>query len=575
MDKACAGNGREVMLEPDYFTNKEDRLLEMYRKLEIFIMKDIARRLLNAGEMTATADRMMYKLEQMGESREAIEKKLSKLTGMTREELRALLQDAVLTSWSADTDVFNSLGIEVSNPLENAAVRRIMNAEWQKSTGELKNLTRTTMSQSQNDLIDMLDEADVQVASGTQSYNAAICKILDRYAGRGIIVDYPTGAKRTLEAAVRCCVVTSMNQTAAQVTNQYIVEGGIEYVLVSAHTGARLRGKNQPYLAGHADWQGRAYKIVGSEEGYPNLLESTGYDIDPVTGKGTVVNPLGLHGYNCRHGHQPWDKRLRNPYLDENGNLKISSAENRMRAGQQSKQRSMERDVRETKRRLMMKKLELETISEPDIRKTLQAEYDELSYKWTEQNKAYNEFCEQSGLKPQYERIKVASFTRTQEQAANEAAGRYTAAKKAAKSAQNSASDGEIKLNEAAKTGTIKEKVESGEYSLKLSRQMYLKHVEGTAQFKSYAATRAGKGLPQQSVITITEEEAQEIINSLSGKGVERPAKNGVSNVEFVFTDKVVGKCYDKGAWKETTKVAIHHGKRSSHIVPVKEKENV
>ncbi len=65
----------------------------------------------------------------------------------------------------------------------------------------------------------MLDEADLRVAAGVQSYSAAVYDILDRYAVQGIYVDYPSGARRTLEAAVRCCVVTSMNQTAAQVTN--------------------------------------------------------------------------------------------------------------------------------------------------------------------------------------------------------------------------------------------------------------------------------------------------------------------------------------------------------------------
>lgn len=203
----------------------------------------------------------------------------------------------------------------------------------------------------------------------------------------------------------------------------------------------------------------------------------------------------------------------------------------------------------------------------------VQADYDELSYKWTEQNKAYNEFCEQSGLKPQYERIKMASFTRTQEQAANEAAGRYTAAKKAAKSAQNSASDGEIKLNEATKTGTIKEKVESGEYSLKLSRQMYLKHVEGTAQFNDYAASRKAKNKPSQNKLTISEEEAQQIIERYHGKGKQKKTK-GIQNIEYVTTDTIIGKYLDENGWHDTRRAAIHYGKRASHIVPVEEKRN-
>lgn len=410
---------------PSYFEGKEQRLLELYRQLEDFILSDIAGRLLTAGEMSGTADRLLYKLRMMGESKEAIEKKLSDLTGLTRKELRVLLQDAVLTSWEYDKSVFQQIGIEISNPLENAAVIRVMDAEFKKSLGELSNLTRSTMNQAQNDLINMLDEADLRVAAGIQSYSAAVCDILDRYAGKGIEIAYPTGTKRTLEAAVRMCVVTSMNQTAAQVTNQYIVDSKTNFVLFSAHLGARVAQKGQPPCADHSSWQGRAFCIRGSEPGYPNLLESTGYDIDPETGKGKVVDPRGAHGYNCRHGHQPWDKRLKNPYVDENGNLKIDSEENRKYYELQQKQRAYERAIRKTKRELLAKQEEINLVAETDVKSILQNDYDKLAYKLRQQNKTLNDFCNTNDLQKQYDRIKVSGFKRAQSAKANGAATRY------------------------------------------------------------------------------------------------------------------------------------------------------
>ena len=413
------------MLPPEYFYGKSDRMIELYEQLQMWILKDITRRLLSAGEMTATADRLIWKLKQMGESQAAIERKLQKLTGLTQKELRALLQDAVLTSWEDDRATLGQLGIELSNPLKNAAVIRVMDAEFKKSLGELTNLTRTTMKQSQIDLINMLDEVDLRVATGVQSYSAAVRDILDRYAGRGIYVDYPSGARRTLEAAVRCCVVTSMNQTAAQVTNQYIVEGGIEYVLVSSHLGARVAQKGQPALASHADWQGKVYKIRGTTPECPNLLERTGYDVDPKTGQGTVKNPLGLHGYNCRHSHKPWDPRLRNPYVDENGNLKIDSEENKKRYELQQKQRAMERSLRAWKRKLIEKQEQINNPREDMEVGKLQQEYDRMAYQLTQKNKDYNDFCKQNDLQPQYDRIKVADFGREQTRQSNAGARRY------------------------------------------------------------------------------------------------------------------------------------------------------
>jgi len=420
------------MLSPDYFTNKEDRLLELYRQLENFILKDITRRLLSAGEMTATADRLIWKLKQMGDSQAAIEQKLRKLTGLTQKELRSLLQDAVLTSWEDDRATLGQLGIELSNPLKNAAVIRVMDAEWKKSLERLENLTNTTINQATHiDLINMLNEADLRVAAGVQSYSAAVCDILDRYAGKGIEVSYPTGAKRTLESAVRMVVVTSMNQTAAQITNQYIVEGGVEYVLVSAHPNARTGSKGQPAFSSHMDWQGLPYKIVGSEPGFPNLEEKTGYRIDPKTGQGTVTHITALHGVNCRHGHRPWAKELKNPWRDSEGNLldgngnRLDDETVKKNYQLSQKQRAMERSLRAWKRKLIVKEQEIAGVAETDVKEILQRDYDRMAYQLTQKNKAYNDFCKQNDLQPQYDRIKVVDFDREQTKQANQGARRY------------------------------------------------------------------------------------------------------------------------------------------------------
>lgn len=410
------------MLEPDYFYGKSDVLISYEQELEDWILQDIAMRLLKAGAVAGTTDMELYKLQQLGMHQNEIVKRLSALTQKSTAEIRRLLQDAVLTSWDDDRSTLARLGIDAASPLENPVVIELLDAEFKKTLGEVNNLTRSTMMQSQRDLMNMLNVAEMRVAAGVQSYSAAVCGILDQYGKTGVMVDYPTGTRRTLEAAVRMCVVTSMNQTAAQVTNHYISEHKVEYVLVSAHLGARIQGKGQPYLAGHDNWQGRVYKISGSEPDAPNLAEMTGYDI--VNGNGHVINPLGLHGYNCRHSHKPWNKSLRNPYLDENGNLKIDSEENRKVYELQQQQRAMERAIRQTKRQLLVKQAEIDGVAETDVKTMLQPEYDRLAYRLREQNQKYKQFCTDNGLQTQADRIKVAGFKRAQAAKAN---GRATA----------------------------------------------------------------------------------------------------------------------------------------------------
>lgn len=413
------------MLKPDYFYGKTDKLVEMYQDLENWIISDIATRLIKSGELSGTSDRELWKLQQMGLHNTEIVKRISEMSGKSRNEVRRLLRDSVMTSFSDDKEVLTQISAsDIISPLKNNMAILAMNAELIKTSGELDNLTKTTINQTQKDLLNMLNEVDYRVASGMQSYSSAVCEVLDRYAESGVMVEYPAGTKRSLEAAVRCCIVTSMNQTAAQVTNIYIAQNKIEYVLVSAHPGARYDKKNPKGIPSHDHWQGKAYKIIGSEPGFPNLLESTGYTIDPETGTGTVVNLLGLHGYNCRHSHGPWRKDMVNKYLDENGNVNINADESQNLYDLQQKQRFLEREIRKTKREIMTKKQELDMIAETDVKEILQPQYDKLAYKLRMQNKRLQSFCKNNDLQLQGDRTKVSGFNRKQSAIAN---GRATA----------------------------------------------------------------------------------------------------------------------------------------------------
>lgn len=415
------------MLKPDYFYGKTDKLVEMYQDLENWIISDIATRLIKSGELSGTADRELWKLQQMGLHNTEIVKRISEMSGKSRNEVRRLLRDSVMTSFSDDKEVLTQISAsDIISPLKNNMAILAMNAELIKTSGELDNLTKTTINQTQKDLLNMLNEVDYRVASGMQSYSSAVCEVLDRYAESGVMVEYPTGTKRSLEAAVRCCIVTSMNQTAAQVTNVYIAQNKIEYVLVSAHPGARYDKKDPTGISSHDHWQGKAYKIIGSEPGFPNLLESTGYTIDTETGKGTVVNLLGLHGYNCRHSHGPWRKGMVNKYIDENGNVNINADESQNLYDLQQKQRFLEREIRKTKREIMTKKQELDMIAETDVKEILQPQYDKLAYKLRMQNKRLQLFCKNNDLQLQGDRTKVSGFNRKQSAIAN---GRATAYK--------------------------------------------------------------------------------------------------------------------------------------------------
>ena len=120
-------------------------------------------------------------------------------------------------------------------------------------------------------------------------------------------------------------------------------------------------------------------------------------------------------------------------------------------------------------------------------------------------------------------------------------------------------------------SSTITRRIRAGELSTKLSQQQYLKHVKGSTQFQQYKEARAKKGGNPQSILLVSEQEAQAIIESKAGTGIVRVGTNGEPrNVENITCDKVIGKYYGGGKYHETNKAAIHYGKRLSHIVPIK-----
>ena len=116
-------------------------------------------------------------------------------------------------------------------------------------------------------------------------------------ARRGLeTVDYRSGARTSVDAAVRRHIDSQLNQAANDMAMRQCEEWGVGLVMVDAHWGAR---------PSHARWQGKAYSLHGEVEvdgiTYPDLYEATGY-------QGRNGWPLGarLAGVNCRHRMYPY-----------------------------------------------------------------------------------------------------------------------------------------------------------------------------------------------------------------------------------------------------------------------------
>lgn len=286
------------MLTPEYLNSCTDYLLGMYDQLQTEICCDIARKLVKTGRLTDSAWMQAKRVQQSGKLMEDVISYVASIANLSEAEVKRMFNEAGLKNIEYDSAPLRNAGIDVDLKL-SPAMQQVLKANIQKTNGDIRNLTMTTSVAAQTQYMDAVNMAHMKVVSGGFSYSRAIADAIRSAAVQGNSVLYRTGACSKLDVAVRRAVLTSVNQTAGKITEQYASDMGAEYYETSAHSGAR---------PSHAVWQGRVFKIDGSSPSYPNFAEATGYG----TGE-------GLCGWNCCHSFYPyWPGISKRAYTSEN-----------------------------------------------------------------------------------------------------------------------------------------------------------------------------------------------------------------------------------------------------------------
>lgn len=278
------------MLGPEYLAQLPDALCSLWRQVEDDILRDIARRITAADGMTETAFWQAQRMELLRTVQNDTVNTLAKYAKRSRSEIRRLLTEAGTATLAADDAIHRAAGKNAVPVNESPTLLNLLNAGYRQTLGSWQNLTATTAATVTGELEQRLDQAWLQVSTGAIDYNTAIHRAVDDLADGMKYVTYPTGHRDTLETAVRRCVLTGVNQTAAKLQLARMEELGCEFVEVTAHEGAR---------PSHAVWQGKIYHIGGAV-----TLDGVRYeDFAKATGYGTGA---GLCGWNCRHNFYPY-----------------------------------------------------------------------------------------------------------------------------------------------------------------------------------------------------------------------------------------------------------------------------
>lgn len=315
------------MLNPKYLRDVPEEIAEYFDELETRILKDIARRISqNDYMMTSTAEYQMHKLEELGVSMLEIEQVISEVLNITDTKVKEIIRDSSYRSIQKDNDMAKAAGVEPPHP---DLTQAILNGIRSTNT-EIRNICNSMASAANTAFERALDQAYLSVSSGAFSFADAVKTAVNDLGKNGIRwVDYPTGAHRRVDSAIRNALRTGVNQTAARCQEQNLDEMDCNLVETTSHMGARPE---------HAKWQGMLFWRKTSVNGLQNFYEATGY--------GTGA---GLCGWNCRHNFFPnFDGELSFEHYDEEANAKQYELD--------QQQRYNERKIREWKRRQAVNK---------------------------------------------------------------------------------------------------------------------------------------------------------------------------------------------------------------------------
>lgn len=398
------------MLTPEYLLHAVEPAEEIADQIHTDIVNRIVERILirfKRGDsyiLTSVDKWQIETLQQAGFLLDDIQKTIAAATGKMQSEIAEAMEDAGVRTLEYDDAIYRAAGLNPVPVQQSPYMIRLMQRDYEATLGEWRNFTHISKQAVHNLFVEACDTAYHQAMSGSVSPSQAVLEALETIVEGGVYVKYPGGRKDTIETATARAVRTGISQASGDITDARMEEMDWDIILVSSHLGARVTDAED--YTNHYWWQGQFYSKSGKDKRFPPYS---------VCGFGKIQ---GIHGANCRHSHGPGDG-VHNPFEH------YDSEENRKMYELEQRQRELERRIRKTKREAMNWKKAADVETDPVRKAQIEEKYQQKAALLQKQNEAYNNFCKETGLKKQNDRIRIAKWDRKQAAQARAAARKY------------------------------------------------------------------------------------------------------------------------------------------------------
>ena len=378
------------MLTEQDFIKIEKQANSIYNNLELQIIEEIAIRIANFGYANTVVINDLRIAQEMGYLYEDIIKLVAEYNNTTVEEVNRIFYEAGEKSLKFDDKIYKEAGLQPLPLNQSESIKQMMNATINRTAGNLQNLCMTTANTARIQFQEAINNAYMYTSTGVKSYTQAIIDEIKNLSKQGAVITYPSGAKRSLESAVRTNIVTAVNQNCGKIQEARADELGWDLMELTAHSGARPE---------HTEWQGKIVSRSG-QKGYLSL-DDIGY------GEAT-----GFKGINCRHDWYPYYKgstrtytqkelnKWKNEKVEYNGK-KISKYE------ATQKQRAFERKIRQDKKDLKVQQAILTSNNKDIDIEQVQAEIRNIKATQKDHNAQLNDFLKQTGLRKDSSRLVI------------------------------------------------------------------------------------------------------------------------------------------------------------------------